>query len=56
MSNICPVCFENVIEENNSLYEQTAEWKEFMKKNKEFIQKQIKKNESTDYYEELSKK
>lgn len=48
--------FENVIEENNSLYEQTAERKEFMKKNKEFIQKQIKKNESTDYYEEFSKK
>lgn len=48
--------FENVIEENNALYEQTEERKEFMKKNKEFIQKEIRKNETTDYYEEFSKK
>ena len=48
--------FEAVIEENNSLFEQTAERKEFMKKNKAFIQKQIKENESTDYYKEFSKK
>lgn len=48
--------FEKAIEENNSLFEQTAERKEFMKKNKAFIKNQIKKNESTDYYEEFSKK
>ncbi len=48
--------FENVIEENNSLFEQTEERKEFMKKNKEFIQSNIRKNETTDYYEEFSKK
>lgn len=48
--------FESVIEENNALYEQTEERKEFMKKNKEFIQQEIRKNEATDYYEEFSKK
>lgn len=48
--------FENSIEESNSQYEQTAERKEFVKKNKEFIQKQLKKNEATNYYEEFTKK
>lgn len=47
--------FENVIEENNTLFEQTEKRKEFVKKNKEFIQKQIRKNETTDYYENFSK-
>lgn len=47
--------FENTIEANNSLYEQTEKRKEFMKKNKEFIQKQIRENETTDYYEEFSR-
>lgn len=47
--------FENVIEENNTLFEQTEKRKEFVKKNKEFIQKQIGKNETTDYYENFSK-
>ena len=47
--------FENVIEENNTLFEQTEKRKEFVKKNKEFIQKQIRKNETTDYYENFFK-
>lgn len=47
--------FENVVEENNTLFEQTEKRKEFVKKNKEFIQKQIRKNETTDYYENFSK-
>ncbi len=47
--------FENVIEENNTLFEQTEKRKEFVKKNKEFIKKQIRKNETTDYYENFSK-
>lgn len=47
--------FENVIEENNTLFEQTEKRKEFAKKNKEFIQKQIRKNETTDYYENFFK-
>ena len=48
-------CCDNVIEENNTLFEQTEKRKEFVKKNKEFIQKQIRKNETTDYYENFSK-
>lgn len=47
---------EKTLEDNNALFEQTEERKEFIKKSKDFYQKQIKKNESTDYYEEFTKK
>lgn len=47
---------EKIIKKGNDVYEQTEERKIFTKKYQKYINKQRKKNESTDYYNLLSAK